>query len=256
MIKSLIDWDTAYINSLPDEAFAVIEPAYKSGDTEDKNCRHLPHHTEEVKDGSDSKDHVDMDHLRNAWQRRNQIKPVTDSISQEDLIARAERHLKKHINDLELDWGEESKDIELIRASFRCPETATAVSLSLRPSHPVGNSPKTTMPARAPNRQSQIPTNSIAPASVPYPRFTSRIIYATFARKAFWKNPRPCSRIRQYIPITGSPFTTGSGLLKILSGMGDPIRRALTPISKSISRTILKSSGVFQSNLQPSIPPR
>jgi len=54
-VKSLIDridrleqekaeWTVAFINSLPDEAFAVIEPAYKNGDTDDKRARHLPHH--------------------------------------------------------------------------------------------------------------------------------------------------------------------------------------------------------------------
>lgn len=115
---SFSEWDTAYINSLPNAAFAIIEPAYTRGDTEDKRCRHLPHHSDGVKDGSDSNDHIDMDHLRNAWQRRKQIEPVTDSISQEELVAKAERHLKKHIKDLELDWGEESKDLELIPGQF------------------------------------------------------------------------------------------------------------------------------------------
>jgi len=112
----LKEWDTEYINSLPDEAFAVIEPAYKKGETEDKRCRHLPHHTGGVKNGSDSEDNIDIDHLRNAWQRRNQIKPVTDSISVEELRARAGRHLKKHIKDLGLNWGEEK--IELIPGQF------------------------------------------------------------------------------------------------------------------------------------------
>jgi cell division protein FtsB len=104
-------WDTTYINSLPDAAFAVIEPAYTRGETEDKNCRHLPHHSDGVKDGSDSNDHIDIDHLRNAWQRRNQIVPVTDSISQDELRSKAERHLKKHINDLDLGWGEDTLDL-------------------------------------------------------------------------------------------------------------------------------------------------
>jgi len=112
MNQKLAEWTTAYINNLPDAAFAVIEPAYQRGDTEDKNCRHLPHHSDGVKDGSDSNDNIDMDHLRNAWQRRNQIKPVSDSISQDELIARAERHLRKHIKDLELDWSEETSRIQ------------------------------------------------------------------------------------------------------------------------------------------------
>jgi len=116
-MTKLAKWDTAYINSLPDAAFAVIEPAYTRGETEDKNCRHLPHHSDGVKDGSDSNDHIDIDHLRNAWQRRAQIKPVTDSISQDELISKAEKHLKKHIKDLKLDWGEESM-IEIIPGQY------------------------------------------------------------------------------------------------------------------------------------------
>ncbi|MCX8014440.1 MAG: hypothetical protein N2748_00325, partial [candidate division WOR-3 bacterium] len=118
-------WDTAYIDSLPDEAFAVIEPAYLRGETEDKRCRHLPHHTEEVKDGSDSEDHIDLDHLRNAWQRRNQIVPFTDSISQEELRVRAERHLKKHIRDLDLGWGEEQQDLDLIPGQYSLSKNGT-----------------------------------------------------------------------------------------------------------------------------------
>jgi len=117
MLKQFAEWTTEYINSLPDAAFAVIEPAYIRGETEDKNCRHLPHHSDGVKNGSDSNDHIDIDHLRNAWQRRAQIKPITDSISQDELRSKAERHLKKHIRDLELDWGEESM-IDLIPGQY------------------------------------------------------------------------------------------------------------------------------------------
>lgn len=86
--SSKAEWDTAYINDLPNSAFAVIEPAYSSGDTDDKRARHLPHHG---KGGG-----IDEPHLRNALARMNQIKPITDSISTEDLRAKASRHLIVH----------------------------------------------------------------------------------------------------------------------------------------------------------------
>lgn len=89
------EWSTAFINSLPDEAFAVIEPAYKRGETENKNARHLPHHNKNVKDPDDDET-VDLPHLRNALARVNQIKPVTDSISREELIRKATKHLVGH----------------------------------------------------------------------------------------------------------------------------------------------------------------
>ncbi len=100
----MAEWTREYINSLPDEAFAVIEPAYTRGETRDKRARHLPHHTHEVQDGTKN-DHIDLPHLRNAWQRRNQIKPVTDSIAVEDLRRKAEEHLLRHIRQLDLDWA-------------------------------------------------------------------------------------------------------------------------------------------------------
>ena len=100
------EWDRAYINDLPDSAFAVIEPAYKRGETDNKNARHLPY--------KDKNGKVDLPHLRNALARMNQIKPVTDSISTEELRAQARKVLiplaKKHLPDSK--WAKESeKDI-------------------------------------------------------------------------------------------------------------------------------------------------
>jgi hypothetical protein len=78
------EWTAAYINDLPDSSFAVIEPAYPEK-TQDKQCRHLPY---KDKDGT-----VDLDHLRNALARMNQIEPVTDSISAPELRAKAQHVL-------------------------------------------------------------------------------------------------------------------------------------------------------------------
>lgn len=81
-------WTRAYISKLPDSCFAAIEPAYKNGDTKDKNARHLPF--------KDDKGKLDLAHYNNAWARVNQIKPVTDSISKEALIKMAKRTLNRY----------------------------------------------------------------------------------------------------------------------------------------------------------------
>lgn len=92
-------WTRAYINSLPDSSFAVIEPAYSKGETKNKNARHLPHHNE--KGGGTSNENLDLPHLRNAMARMNQIQPVTDSISTEELRSKAATHLEHHRSALE-----------------------------------------------------------------------------------------------------------------------------------------------------------
>jgi len=78
-------WDAAYINDLPDSAFAVILPGgEKDGEwkTTPRNLRKLPHHSSE---GS-----IDLPHLRNALSRE----PQTDMA--EDAHAKAAAHLQRH----------------------------------------------------------------------------------------------------------------------------------------------------------------
>jgi len=61
------EWSTAFINKLPDSAFAYIEPGGKKDDdgrTTPRSLRHFPHHGE---DGG-----VDLPHLRNALSRAAQ----------------------------------------------------------------------------------------------------------------------------------------------------------------------------------------
>lgn len=95
------EWTTKYINDLPDSSFAVIEPAYKEGDTENKNARHLPFKNKEGE--------IDLPHYKNALARVNQIKPVTDSISTEELRSKAKAELKKHRDVLEEDESAEAQ---------------------------------------------------------------------------------------------------------------------------------------------------
>lgn len=81
-------WTKKFINSLPNSSFAVIEPAYKEEKTDNKNCRHLPF--------KDADGKIDLPHYRNALARANQIKAVTDSISDEELRKQAMAELEKH----------------------------------------------------------------------------------------------------------------------------------------------------------------
>lgn len=111
-VEEKAEWTIAYINSLPDAAFAVIEPAYLRGDTEDKRCRHLPHHGKSVKDADDDES-VDPPHLRNALARMSQIRPVTDSISADELRAKARRHLIGHAKRLEIGEYEKEKSAQI-----------------------------------------------------------------------------------------------------------------------------------------------
>jgi septin family protein len=113
-------WTTAFINSLPDSAFAVIEPAYKNGETDNKNARHLPHHGKGVTDPNDDST-VDMPHLRNALARVNQIKPVTDSITAEELRKKALAHLQAHAKRLGV--GESAEKIKKT-VTFKKADTA------------------------------------------------------------------------------------------------------------------------------------
>ena len=102
------EWTTEYINTLPNSSFAVIEPAYLEGKTEDKNCRHLPF--------KDENGEVDLPHYRNALARVNQIKPVTDSISEADLRSQAAAELEKYRDLLGKEKDEKSTDEKILDA--------------------------------------------------------------------------------------------------------------------------------------------
>ena len=56
-------WDSAYVNDLPDSAFAWIDPKYKSDESDDKSLRKLPY--------KDADGEVDLPHVRNALARLN-----------------------------------------------------------------------------------------------------------------------------------------------------------------------------------------
>ncbi len=92
-LEDAAKWNRKYINSLPSAAFAVVEPDYTSGKTDNKNARHLHHHTGP---GGTSNKNLDLSHFKNALARANQIKPVTGSISQDAIRKKAVSHLENH----------------------------------------------------------------------------------------------------------------------------------------------------------------
>ena len=59
--ESAAKWDTRFINSLPDMAFAVVESGYKEGGN--KNARHEPHHNASVKSATENSS-VDLPHYQ------------------------------------------------------------------------------------------------------------------------------------------------------------------------------------------------
>lgn len=84
-LETRATWDTAFVNNLPDSAFAVILPGGSKdseGKTTPRSLRKLPHH------GSDGS--VDLPHLRNALAR------LPQTSMPDDLMAKAKRHLNAH----------------------------------------------------------------------------------------------------------------------------------------------------------------
>lgn len=91
-------WDTAYVNDLPDKAFAIILSGGEKDDegkTTPRSLRKLPHHNKSVTSASENES-VDKPHLRNALARWDQ----TDAPA--DVKNRAKSHLVKHAKALDI----------------------------------------------------------------------------------------------------------------------------------------------------------
>ncbi|MEM3551381.1 MAG: hypothetical protein QXZ02_04325 [Candidatus Bathyarchaeia archaeon] len=104
------EWDTAYINDLPDSAFAVISKGGhkdEQGKTVPRTLRHLPHHKA---DGS-----LDLSHLRNALARLSQ----TDLTPEER--AEAKRHLCAHAKEAGIESEVCSETQEATQAQEKSP---------------------------------------------------------------------------------------------------------------------------------------
>jgi len=96
--EELAKWDRAFINNLPDTAFAIILPGGEkdeSGKTTPRSLRKLPHHNANVKSSTENNS-VDLPHLRNALARLEQ----TDMSSGQ--ISKARSHLEAHAKALKV----------------------------------------------------------------------------------------------------------------------------------------------------------
>ncbi len=84
-------WSSDIFNKFPDSSFAVIEPAFLNGKTGNILARHLPFKT---RDGR-----FDLTNYRIALDKVNEILPVTDSITVEELRKQAKEELDKFKED-------------------------------------------------------------------------------------------------------------------------------------------------------------
>lgn len=98
-----VEWTTAFINTLPDAAFAIILPGGEKdeeGKTTPRDLRKLPHHDSTVTNPNDDES-VDIPHLNNALARVNQL-DATDA-----QIAEARAHLEAHQERIQAEEEEE-----------------------------------------------------------------------------------------------------------------------------------------------------
>ena len=83
-------WTSDIFNNFPDSSFAVIEPAFLNGDSTDIKARHLPF--------KDRNGKFDLTNYRIALDKVNEILPITDSITTEELRKQAKEELDKFLD--------------------------------------------------------------------------------------------------------------------------------------------------------------
>ena len=123
-----------YVDTLSDKAFAVVEPAYTRGETDNTQARHCPHHGSNVATGSENTT-VAITAYRNARARASTITPVTDSITESALRRRAMSHLKKHTSVLQADEKAKRKERESRDQSAGMGETQNLSALMVGEVH-------------------------------------------------------------------------------------------------------------------------
>jgi len=104
-------WTAAFINDLPDKAFAVVLPGGKKDDqgkTVPRSLRMLPHHGPSVKTPVENTS-VDLPHLRNGLAR------VSQANMPEDAKRRALAHLEAHAKELLTTKKPAKKDVQKVR---------------------------------------------------------------------------------------------------------------------------------------------
>jgi hypothetical protein len=99
-------WSSAYINDLPDAAFALIQSGGEldeGGMTTPRSLRKLPHHISTVTDGADN-DTADWPHVINGLARVDQVEGASDEEK-----ALAKEHLQKHFDEIKAETGDEEE---------------------------------------------------------------------------------------------------------------------------------------------------
>ena len=81
-------WTSDIFNNFPDSSFAVIEPAYLNAETGNKRARHLAF--------KDRNGRVDLTNYRIALDKVDEILPITDSITTEELRKQAKEELDRY----------------------------------------------------------------------------------------------------------------------------------------------------------------
>lgn len=110
-------WSTAFINDLPDAAFAVVLPGGKKDDqgkTVPRSLRMLPHHNGRVKRSTEHGT-VDLPHLRNGLARIGQAKIPKDA------KRRAQAHLEAHAKELLMTHKPQPKEARIQVAKAALP---------------------------------------------------------------------------------------------------------------------------------------
>ncbi len=83
-------WSSDIYNNFPNSSFSIVEPAFLNGETGDIKARHLPF--------KDRNGRIDSTNYYIALDKVNEILPVTDSITKEELRKKAKEELDKHID--------------------------------------------------------------------------------------------------------------------------------------------------------------
>lgn len=148
------EWDAAYINDLPDSAFAYIEPGGtkdSEGKTSPRSMRHLPYRK---KDGS-----VDLPHLRNALAR----------VDQTDLSPAIKAKIRAHLQSLASDYLKTAQEIlapllvEIVETQANVViEATTKITEALSPTAKVDNPERKDADKKEPDKQ-EIKDNTSVP---------------------------------------------------------------------------------------------
>jgi DNA-directed RNA polymerase subunit M/transcription elongation factor TFIIS len=122
--KTATEWDTEYVNDLPESAFAAIEPGGEKdeqGKTVPRSLRHLEHHN--------AQGNVDEAHVKAGLQRLNQTK-ISDALK-----AEAKKHLCGHAKEMDFvsEFCGEEPQQTTEQVPCGCPKKTENVIATVKP---------------------------------------------------------------------------------------------------------------------------